>query len=61
VVADAIIMLGGLESELRSGGVEIAGPAPTNIIEEEEEGGEEARVKGPEVNRYVFSICCEDD
>lgn len=57
VVADAIIMLGGLKAELRNGGFEIPGEAPKDInsIEEEDEDSNTLKpVLNPaEVKKYI--------
>jgi hypothetical protein len=60
LVADAIIMLGGLGGELKQGGIQVAGggnPNAANIEEDEEEddGSPENRpsVNGPEVRKYL--------
>lgn len=58
VVADALIMLGGLGGELKSGGFKIAGDSGPAGIEEEEddeddEEGEKPKVNGAEVRKYL--------
>ena len=54
LIADAIIMLGGVLTELRSGGIEVAGGGGIGdaIVEEEEEGASPT-VNGGEVRRFL--------
>ena len=60
LVADAIIMIGGLGGELKQGGIQVVGgsnPNAANIEEEEEEEdgspGNRPSVNGPEVRKYL--------
>ena len=60
LVADAIIMIGGLSGELKQGGIQVAGgsnPNAANIEEDEEEDdgspGNRPSVNGPEVRKYL--------
>lgn len=58
VVADAIIMIGGIGAELKAGGLQVAGTASANSIEdegsdEEEEENAPKRVNAGEVKRYA--------
>eukprot|EP00596_Hydrurales_sp_CCMP1899_P010951 CAMPEP_0119043708 /NCGR_PEP_ID=MMETSP1177-20130426/25092_1 /TAXON_ID=2985 /ORGANISM="Ochromonas sp, Strain CCMP1899" /LENGTH=130 /DNA_ID=CAMNT_0007012407 /DNA_START=289 /DNA_END=678 /DNA_ORIENTATION=- len=61
LVADAIIMLGGLGAELKGAGIKVAGvefqgiPDEGESDEDEEEGGKKAapRVNGGEVRRFI--------
>lgn len=55
LTADALITLGGLASELRSGGVPVGdgGGGSSDAIEEEGEEGAAEGVNGPEARRYL--------
>mmetsp|Transcript_7987 Transcript_7987/g.13270 ORF Transcript_7987/g.13270 Transcript_7987/m.13270 type:complete len:226 (+) Transcript_7987:33-710(+) len=59
LVADAIIMIGGLGGELRSGGIKVAGGGSDNGIEsdsdedESDSEDEKPKVNGPEVKKYI--------
>jgi hypothetical protein len=59
LVADAIIMIGGLGGELKAGGIKMAAAATLQKGIEEDEGDEEEeteqklRVNGPEVRRFI--------
>ena len=54
-VADALIMLGGLSSELRAGGFEVAGEKPKleQAIEDDEEPDENKSLDPAEVKKYI--------
>jgi hypothetical protein len=55
LVADAIIMIGGIGGELKAGGIKMAAAASLQqgIEEDEEEEGETPKVNGPEVRRFI--------
>jgi hypothetical protein len=52
IVAEAIIMMGGLAGELKSGGIKI-GSANTPVVDDDEEGSVDVQVNVNEVKRYI--------